>query len=109
MSPSSAARLRPGRSPSRRRATRSRSRPRTQRVSSSAKPFPAQLPFEALDSRIRAAVEAIAGTDPNPTDPFRGLYISDDLAIALAREGSDGGLDDRIDLSAGLLGLGPLE
>ena len=43
--------------------------------------------FEALDARIRSAVESVAATDPNPADPFRGLYISDELAVELAREG----------------------
>jgi hypothetical protein len=31
------------------------------------------LRFELLDARIRLAVESVAGTDPNPADPFRGL------------------------------------
>ena len=43
------------------------------------------LGFEALDARIRSAVESVAATDPNPADPFRGLYISDELAVELAR------------------------
>ncbi len=34
---------------------------------------------------IHAAVEQVAATDPHPTDPFRGLYVSDDLALTLAR------------------------
>ena len=46
------------------------------------------LRFELLDARVRSAVEAVAGTDPNPADPFRGLYISDDLALSLARQGA---------------------
>ena len=30
-----------------------------------------------------AAVERVAGTDPDPGDPFRGLYISDEVALRL--------------------------
>jgi ATPase family associated with various cellular activities (AAA)/Winged helix domain, variant len=67
------------------------------------------LSFEALDARIRAAVESVATTDPNPADPFRGLYISDELAVELAREGPGQDVDARISLAARLLGLGELE
>jgi hypothetical protein len=66
------------------------------------------LRFDLLDARIRAAVETVAGTDPNPTDPFRGLYISDALAVELARAGADD-LDARFDAAAATLGLGELE
>jgi hypothetical protein len=65
--------------------------------------------FDALDGRIRAAVESVAATDPNPADPFRGLYISDDLAVELSREGPGRELDDRFALAARLLGLSDLE
>jgi hypothetical protein len=75
-------------------------------VTSSADPV---VYFEALDARIRSAVEAVAATDPNPADPFRGLYISDELALELAREGPGNELDDRIALAARLLGLSQLE
>src|SRR5436305_12228190 len=65
--------------------------------------------FELLDRRIRGAVEAVAATDPNPTDPFRGLYISDDLARTLARESGDANADDRLDSVAERLALTELE
>ena len=67
------------------------------------------LRFDALDARIRAAVETVAGTDPNPIDPFRGLYISDDLALALARAGGGHGLDDRFEEAAKACELSALE
>jgi ATPase family protein associated with various cellular activities (AAA)/winged helix domain-containing protein len=67
------------------------------------------LRFDALDARIRAAVETVAGTDPNPIDPFRGLYISDDLALALARAGGGDGLDDRFEEAAKACELSALE
>jgi hypothetical protein len=43
------------------------------------------LGFGEVIGLIHAAVEQVAATDPNPTDPFRGLYVSDDLALTLAR------------------------
>jgi hypothetical protein len=67
------------------------------------------LSFEALDVRIRSAVESVASTDPNPGDPFRGLYISDELAVELSREGPGHDLDSRISLTGRLLGLSDLE
>jgi ATPase family associated with various cellular activities (AAA) len=67
------------------------------------------LSFEALDARIRSAVESVASTDPNPADPFRGLYISDDLAVELASAGPGAELDDRIALAGRLFGLSDLE
>jgi hypothetical protein len=76
---------------------------------SSAAELAALTSFEAVDGHIRAAVESVASTDPTPSDPFRGLYISDDLAIALSREGPAGDLDERLALAAGLLGLSELE
>jgi hypothetical protein len=56
----------------------------------------AGLTFEALSDRIRIAVQAIASTDPNPTDPFRGLYISDEAAVTLAEGELPSGLDARL-------------
>jgi ATPase family protein associated with various cellular activities (AAA)/winged helix domain-containing protein len=67
------------------------------------------LRFELLDARVRLAVESVAGTDPNPADPFRGLYISDDLALALSRATPDGDLDTRLTEAAERLGLDVLE
>jgi hypothetical protein len=65
--------------------------------------------FAALDARIRAAVEAAASGDPNPADPFRGLYISDDLALSLARPEPPADLDRRLEEAAARLGLDQLE
>ncbi len=82
-------------------------------MTSSADPVPelntALHTFDALDGRIRSAVEAVAATDPNPADPFRGLYISDELAVELSREGPGQDLDDRIARAAHLLGLSDAE
>ena len=43
-----------------------------------------------------AAVERVASNDPNPADPFRGLYISDDLALELSRGESVSDADERL-------------
>src|SRR5262245_1477584 len=91
------------------RATRWKSRPRRPPVTSPADPTPASISFGTLDARVRAAVDSVARSDPNPADPFRGLYISDELALALAREGAGPGLDGRIVQAAARLGLTDLE
>jgi hypothetical protein len=65
--------------------------------------------FEEIDARIRTAVDAVAATDPNPADPFRGLYISDDLARSLARATPIDELDARIAAVAAVLALDPLQ
>jgi hypothetical protein len=64
--------------------------------------------FQEIDARIRTAVDGVAASDPNPADPFRGLYISDDLARALARATPIDDLDARIAAAAELLGLDAL-
>src|SRR4051812_43225358 len=69
----------------------------------------APLTFELLDGRIRAAVEAMAATDPNPADPFRGLYVSDEQALSLASAGAVGLFDARLERATELLGLDLLE
>jgi hypothetical protein len=65
--------------------------------------------FAAVAERVRFAVAAVAATDPNPTDPFRGLYISDEAALALASGAAADGHDDRIAAAGALLGLDGLD
>ena len=60
--------------------------------------------FTAVGERVRRAVAAVAATDPHPSDPFRGLYVSDEAALALA-SGSTVDVDDRIVAAGALLGL----
>jgi ATPase family associated with various cellular activities (AAA) len=79
------------------------------RATSSAERGPDGLRFDLIDARIRAAVESVAETDPHPTDPFRGLYISDDLAVSLSQLGPPGDVDARLAAAASLLGLDALE
>jgi adenylate kinase family enzyme len=68
-----------------------------------------QIGFAEIEERVRAAVQRVAATDPAPTDPFRGLYISDDLALELAGEDADGDLDGRLAGAAAALGLDALD
>ncbi len=65
--------------------------------------------FAALDARVRAAVEEMAADDPNPADPFRGLYVSDGKAVALARAGGEVDVDERLAAVAARLGLDALD
>nr|WP_065917197.1 ATP-binding protein [Lentzea guizhouensis]ANZ38852.1 ATPase [Lentzea guizhouensis] len=43
----------------------------------------------ALERRIRAAVASRRATDPSPDDPFRGLYLSDEVIDALLDSARD--------------------
>ena len=52
--------------------------------------------FDFVDRRVMAAVQRVAANDPNPADPFRGLYISDETALQLTRGESASGADDRL-------------
>jgi hypothetical protein len=47
---------------------------------------PGSLPLEFIDAVLREAVHLVASNDPSPTDPFRGLYITDDAALRAATE-----------------------
>jgi len=67
------------------------------------------ISFSFVDRRVAAAVERVAGTDPNPSDPFRGLYISDETALALTHASSPAGADERLEGIARALGLDLLE
>lgn len=40
-----------------------------------------------IESRVRRAVESRRGDDPEPHDPFRGLYLSDDAVARLLAAG----------------------
>ena len=65
--------------------------------------------FAAVGERVRRAVAAVAATDPHPSDPFRGLYVSDEAALALASGSTVDGVDERIASAGALLGLEGLD
>jgi hypothetical protein len=65
--------------------------------------------FDFVDRRVMAAVERVAATDPNPGDPFRGLYISDETALRLSQGGDSSDADDRLRDAARALGLDLLD
>src|SRR4051794_5110553 len=69
---------------------------------------PRAVTFAFLDARVRAAVEQAVEGDPNPADPLRGLYISDEKALELARQEGPT-IDDRLGDAADRLGLDALE
>ena len=52
--------------------------------------------FDFIDRRVMAAVERVAASDPNPSDPFRGLYISDETALRLTQGDSGSSADERL-------------
>ena len=65
---------------------------------------PEPISFAALTALVRSSVEVVAGTEPDPVDPFRGLYLSDQAAVRLASGDDDDELDARLDTAAALLG-----
>ena len=77
-------------------------------MSSSAE-APAAVGFAFLDARVRTAVERAAAGDPNPGDPLRGLYISDDQALSLAADLKAQDADARLADAAARLGLDALD
>jgi hypothetical protein len=55
-----------------------------------------EISFGFIDGRVMAAVQRVAGTDPDPGDPFRGLYISDEVALRLSHGESASDADGRL-------------
>jgi hypothetical protein len=70
---------------------------------------PEPISFATLTALVRSSVEAVAATEPDPVDPFRGLYLSDEAAVRLAQDGGEDDLDARLDTAAALLGLSRVE
>ena len=69
----------------------------------------AEISFGFIDRRVMAAVERVAGSDPDPGDPFRGLYISDEVALRLTQGDSVSDADARLQSVVTALGLDLLE
>src|SRR3954463_7307324 len=70
---------------------------------------PPTISFGFIDRRVMTAVERVAGTDPDPGDPFRGLYISDEVALRLTQGDSGSDADGRLQEVVRALGLDLLE
>jgi ATPase family associated with various cellular activities (AAA) len=70
---------------------------------------PARIWFAFLDARLRAAVQAVAVRDANPDDALRGLYISDEQALALAGDLGATEADPLLKLAADRLELDALD
>jgi hypothetical protein len=70
---------------------------------------PSSVSFDFIDRRVMGAVERVAASDPNPGDPFRGLYISDEVALELTRGASASSADDRLAAASRALGLDLLD
>src|SRR3954465_2408572 len=56
-----------------------------------------------------SAVERVAASDPDPGDPFRGLYISDEVALRLSHGEGSADSDGRLHEVVSALGLDLLE
>jgi adenylate kinase family enzyme len=65
--------------------------------------------FTFLDERLRTAVRAAAADDRDPDDALRGLYISDEKALALASGSSARTFDERLSAATDLLALDALD
>ena len=78
-------------------------------MASTAEPQAPAVTFGFLAERIRVAVQEVADHDANPADPFRGLYISDDLALSLAGAAPGSTFDERLAEAAARLRLDPLD
>ena len=87
------------------RATTATRSPRPGRSSDGAE----GVSFNDVASLIHAAVEQVAATDAHPTDPFRGLYVSDDLALTLARSARQMPVDAALGDAARKLDLDELD
>ena len=70
---------------------------------------PKGLSFAELDERIRRGVEQVSAAAPEGADPFRGLYVTDEQALALAAAAPPPVVEERLDELAAVLGLDPLE
>src|SRR4051812_28865334 len=70
---------------------------------------PVAMSFGFIDRRVMTAVERVAGSDPDPGDPFRGLYISDEVALRLTQGDSASDADERLNAAVAALGLDLLE
>ncbi len=69
----------------------------------------ALISMDGIDAVIGDAVRRVASTDPDPGNPFRGLYMTDESAVETARALHGGSLDARLQHAVRALGLDPLD
>jgi hypothetical protein len=62
-----------------------------------------------LDARLSAAVQAAVARGADPSDALRGLYISDDQALAMAAEAGEPAAPPALAFAADRLGLRPID
>ncbi len=65
--------------------------------------------FQFLEGRVQAAVQAAVAAGNDPNDSLRGLYISDEQAMALAEEPSPPSPGARLEEAVARLGLDALD
>src|SRR5689334_1496751 len=65
--------------------------------------------FAFLDSRLQSAVRAVTSGDAQADDSLRGLYISDEQALALAGDRASADADPLLAAASERLGLDALE
>jgi hypothetical protein len=70
---------------------------------------PARPAFAEVERLIREAVARVAATEPDPLDPFRGFYISDESAVLTAADAGAPAADELLDAVTAQLRLGPLD
>jgi ATPase family associated with various cellular activities (AAA) len=69
----------------------------------------AVMSMNFVDAAIGAAVRRVASAGADPTDPFRGLYMTDDAATQTAETLDGGSLDHRLAQAIALLDLDSLD
>ncbi|MGZ4313267.1 MAG: hypothetical protein ACXVR1_14295, partial [Solirubrobacteraceae bacterium] len=65
--------------------------------------------FQFLEGRVQAAVQAAVAAGNDPNDSLRGLYISDEQAMAMAAEPGPPSPGVRLEEAVGRLGLDALD
>jgi hypothetical protein len=67
------------------------------------------MSMQRIDTLIGEAVRSVAAGEVDPTDPYRGLYITDACAVSTAGDLDGAGLDARLQHAATLLELDQLD
>jgi AAA+ superfamily predicted ATPase len=65
--------------------------------------------FKAVAERMRATVAMVAAGDPDPANPYRGVFIGDNLALSLGSDRPELSFEERFDLVCERLALDDLD